>query len=383
MPIKNLTDRASVTPRFTRLGVIKKGERVGEGKGTRLVDLEYFRFTTDRQEVAQAFFDAFGEQPVSICCFLPYRTMEENWQTWKEEWGYSGLIHRCDGEIMVQWLNADKTYTRDYEQSRQAKCPYACGEKERTADNPGCSEVGRLSIIVPKLLQAGFFGYVTVETHSIHDLANITNSIVEAENKAREFGCERGLQGIGFVLRRQFEEVGIRYQKRDGDYVKTRGNKWMIRLDPSRAWARRQMEIAQAAAFALPVPDMDMTALPSAVIVDGDNDAIASLPEIIEETEEVINGQFAGFDPASISPTINVNAFYILVTETIPYYKHKNHIINAYKKIQGDDARLCNPDGTLTMSPRDVWSLLKEHADAHDGYDDTQPSVSDNADFVG
>jgi len=91
----------------------------------------------------------------------------------------------------------------------------------------------------------------------------------------------------------------------------------------------------------------------------------AEIKAAIELLKEQMGDNEHAFDPASISPTIHVNEFYALVIETVPHYKHKNHIINAYRKIQGDDAQLCNPDGTLMMNPWDVWSLLKEHADAH------------------
>jgi hypothetical protein len=377
MSIKGLTDRKSATPRFTRLGIIRKGEKTGEGRNTRLNDLDYFRFKAESQEIAQAFFDAYGEKPVLIRCYLPYQTVEENWQTWMEEWGRSGLIHRCDGETMVQWLNGDKTYQRDYTQAKQRQCPYATGEKERTTKNPGCSEIGRLTIIIPELLEVGFFGYVTVITTSTNDLANISNSLFEAENKAREFGRERGLQGIEFSLRRVLEEIGIRYQQKNGDYIKTRGNKWMIRLDPSQEWARRQLEIAQAAALALPVPAPP--SLPQHTIIDVEHDTIAQLPEMPEfddDTGEVFEPQAIQsdapqspddadppFDPSQIPDDILYKDFCELVLAHLPYYKHTNRITNAYRNAIGDPrAPLCDEHGR-TVEPHTMWVLLKEHAE--------------------
>jgi hypothetical protein len=378
MPIKNLTDRQSATPRFTRLGIIRKGEKVGEGRNIKLNDLDYFRFKAESDNIARAFFDAYGEKPVLIRCYLPYQTVEENWQTWMEEWGYSGLIHRCDGEIMVQWLNGDKTYQRDYAQSRNLPCPYAAGEKERTKKNPGCSEIGRLSIIIPELLEVGFFGYVTVRTTSKNDLANISNSLFEAENKAREFGRERGLQGIEFSLRRVYEQIGIRYQQKNGDYVKTRGDKWMIRLDPSQEWARRQLEIAQASALALPTPPP--SALPQPIIIDVEHDTISQLPEMPEfdddtgevfeqseeqpETQQHVNDAETSFDPSQIPDDIMIKDFYTLALKHLPYYKNQKHIVGAYKKCIGDDdAVLCHPSGVM-VDAHAVWVILSEHANA-------------------
>ena len=252
MPIRGLTRREDVTPRFTRLGKLKKGEqRIEKGK-TRLIDLDHFRFVgegPDAEMIERVFSDAYGPEPRQIRVYLPYKTLDENWQTWMEEWGKSGLIHRCDGAYMVQWLNDDKSYTTDPEQLQRKPCPYAAGEKERTNDNPGCVQTGRLALIIPELLEAGFVGYVTLEIHSINDLANITASIMDAEGKAQAAMRANGLQGIEFTLRRQQEQIGVRYQARNGDTIKTQAAKWMIRLDPSREWALHQLETARQMAL--------------------------------------------------------------------------------------------------------------------------------------
>jgi len=100
------------------------------------------------------------------------------------------------------------------------------------------------------------------------------------------------------------------------------------------------------------------------ISIESTNTEIKAAVELLKNKLEMSMSAVT-FDPTSISPTIHVNEFYALVIETVPHYKHKNHIINAWKLIQGGDAQLCNPDGTLTMNPRDVWTLLKEHADAH------------------
>lgn len=269
MPIRGLTRREDVTPRFTRLGKLKKGEQrpvVGQdGKQrrnkrgepmTQPVDLDHFRFVgegPDAGVIEQVFADAYGPEPRQILVYLPYKTLDENWQTWMEEWGASGLVHRCDGAYMVQWLNDDKSYTTDPEQLQRKPCPYASGEQERTDDNPGCVQTGRLALIIPELLEAGFVGYVTLEVHSINDLANITASIMDAEGKAAAAVRANGLQGIEFTLRRQQEQIGVRYKARNGDTIKTQAAKWMIRLDPSREWALHQLETARQMALGAPV----------------------------------------------------------------------------------------------------------------------------------
>jgi len=250
MPIAGLTDRASVRPRFTDLGKIRKGTKDKQGD---MIDLSYFRFIGASPEIQAAFETVYGQEPQAIRILLPYRTMEENWDTSMEEWGESGLIHRCNGVLMTQWLRLpEKTYERDSEMLQQKPCPYASGEKKRTKKTPGCKRVGYLSVMIPELLEIGHFGYVTVETHSINDLANITASILQAEDAARGGGSPRLLQGIEFIMRRVEENIGVRWQGQDGAYRKTRQPKWMIRLDPAQEWALRMIEQARSEALALP-----------------------------------------------------------------------------------------------------------------------------------
>lgn len=252
MAIRGLTRKEDVTPRFTRLGKIKKGE-YNEAKG-KPVDLTYFRFVGEgdqKDELERVWLEVFGNEPRMLHIYLPHKTVDENWETWHEEWSKKqGLQHRCDGEVMVQWLNLDTLlYTRDYDQLRNEPCPYHSGEKARTAKKPGCTPVGRLAVIVPEFLEAGYPGYVTLEISSKNDLYNITASLVDAENKANDAGRTNGLQGIPFMLRRVQEEIGVRYRNKEGDMVKSKGTKWMIRLDPSNEWVRAQLESVKRAAL--------------------------------------------------------------------------------------------------------------------------------------
>jgi hypothetical protein len=280
MAIKGLTDRQSVVQRFSRLGKIKKGEMVNGSP----VDLDHFRFVGEgsrAEAIEAAFAGAYGAEPREVTVYLPYKSVEENWQTWMEEWGASGLLHRCDGEYMVQWLQADKTYKRDYDLERKMPCPYQSGQRERTTQRPGCVQVGRLAVIVPELVMAGFVGYVTVELHSINDLANLTSSLLDAEAKSGAALNPNGLQGIEFKLRRQLEEIGVRYTKKNGDIVKTRGQKWMVRIDPSQTWVLHQLETSRQLALGHSVKRPALTVESAEVlsIVDDDADLMPTSPE--------------------------------------------------------------------------------------------------------
>jgi len=89
------------------------------------------------------------------------------------------------------------------------------------------------------------------------------------------------------------------------------------------------------------------------------SDDIAWLKRELTTTAEAVP-----FDPSQIDDGIKAAAFYKLVQEHIPYYERGSpHIIGAFKKIQGDDAVLCQPDGTV-INPHGVWALLQAHAAA-------------------
>jgi len=359
MPIRGLTDRQSATPRFTRLGKIKKGEI----RNDRPVDLDYFRFVAEGPEVAaitDAFETVYGGEPREITIYLPYKTVEENWQTWMEEWGKSGLIHRCDGEFMTQWINGDKTYVRDPEQKQAKPCPYASGEKERTDKNPGCTQIGRLAAIVPELVIAGFVGYVTVEIHSKNDLANINNSVLDAEGKAETAGRPNGLQGIEFRLRRVPETIGIRYEKTvkrngksigTGEFIKTQGEKWMVRLDPAREWVLKQLETSkqQALGYSAQRPALVMDVEPVTITaVDG---ADLTPDDALDAPFEIIEGAVVEENTEPETEEIN--------PETTKEAEAPDATPNAWKK-WGEWFKLAKESGlTLTalQDDTDLWTL--------------------------
>jgi hypothetical protein len=124
MPIKSLQDAAR--PALRSLGKLRKGgEKPERGFGA---DLTYFRFTSPDPAVAQAFATAYGEKPAMLRLYLPYDTPEQNFESWKEEWGGRRLKHRCDGEYCVKWQNADGSYSLDPQMKQRRPCPGNCHE---------------------------------------------------------------------------------------------------------------------------------------------------------------------------------------------------------------------------------------------------------------
>lgn len=237
MPIKGLTNREAA---FPQLGVLRKGgEKPGNGIGK---DLTYFRFTSDDQAAVEAFAHFYGEQPDTINVILPYRTADENFSAWREDWVAGGLKHRCDGETMVLWLDKDGKY-----QTAPKKC------------TGGCKPVGRLSVIVPEFKR---FAFVTVLTTSLHDIMTLSENLAALE-------MIRGdLRGIPLVLRRRPRKVST-----PGPQGKrVRREKWLLTLEAAPQWVRLELAAQEAAALpqlpAGPLPEMDAPDDDNGVVVD-------------------------------------------------------------------------------------------------------------------
>jgi len=230
MSIKGITD--TVTPAFPRIGKLRKGAERTEAdlKANRPgKELDHWRFTSDNPDVEAAFIAAYGQEPREVDVYLPSAKLEANFETWQEK-RTTVLQHRGDGETCVLWLTQNGTYSH-----KPIHCP------------GGCSPVGRLSVILPVLLHAGYVGHVVMETHSINDILGIQATLLKA---IADRGVE-DLRGIGFVLRRVQQEIGTP----GAGGKRIRRKKWLVKLEPAAEWVMAQMASVQR--FALGSPDED------------------------------------------------------------------------------------------------------------------------------
>lgn len=189
-----------------------------------------------------------------------------------------GLEHRCNGVTMVIWQEAGK-----YVQGAKP-CPY----KDTPDHRDACKEVGRLTVILPELWRAGFVGYVTMETHSLHDIMNIQASLL-ATLEARSDNPS-GLRGIEFTLRKSLETIST-----PGDGQRVMRGKYLVRLEPMATWASLQLVAARQAAMGL---------LPVPPVVD---QATGEVADGLEPPEDVEDGEFVE-EPAT-KPRIDWPAF--------------------------------------------------------------------------
>ena len=350
MPIRGMTDQDSVTPRFPRLGKLRKGgERVEKTKDGRKYtvmgpDLDYFRFTSDRPEIVEAFYEAYGEKPTSILVYLPYISPDENFPTWCELWNESGMIHRCDGENMVIWLEGSK-YVRG-----SKSCPG--GHKDGDARND-C--IGRLALIIPELVTAGFAGYVTMETHSKNDIVGITNVLADVFNMRKD--NEMGLRGITFNLKRIKENISVpgwgdRKDKR------SRTDKYLVKIEPVIEWVKLQLDYDRRAAMALPAGDAQDRPVEATEDEIGDTRADEDIPDgsYTEEppADDDVPPEFAG-DPV---PTVPALAACWPKGDGVPSYQ----LASTIKDKTSGRLYLDIPDGELkTIADGIMDALDKNH----------------------
>lgn len=259
MPIKGLTDRGASLP---QIGTLRKGDKKASatmpGK-----DLDHFRFVTEDTDAESAFLAAYGAQPRSINVFLPFATVDENFEAWMEEYTASALKHRCDGETCVLWLKGDGTYSSD-----PRPCP------------GGCKQTGRLKVVIPEL---GRMAIVTVMMTSKHDILNLHASLM-AIDEARMNGS---LRGIPLVLRRVEKKIST---PRDGKRVRV--TKWLLQIEAQPRWVALQLQAQERAALPGYVPPMQAAPLqigpapdPIEYEIDEDEAEIEN-GEIVEEGHE-------------------------------------------------------------------------------------------------
>ena len=260
-PIRGLTN--TVRPAFPRLGKLRKGGPKGERRPGE--DLSYWRFTSDTLAIQQAFAESYGAEPQELDVLLPYAAIEDNFSTWKEHWVAGGLQHRCDGEFCTIWLTPDGTYSNE-----PRPCP------------GGCKEVGRLEVILPPLIRAGFVGYVTLETHSINDIIAIQSALLAT----KEHRGYEDMRGIGFVLRRVEETISTP----GSGGKRVRRKKWLVKLEPAAEWVRARLEIAQYRAM-LPMDSRTGEVIDSVAHELPPNRAISSSEELDSEPLETTQSE--------------------------------------------------------------------------------------------
>jgi hypothetical protein len=215
--------------RYPRLGKIRKGgpkttKTRADGREVEVVgrDLgERLRFASEDPDLEREWVAAFGSLTIEeLTVLLPYATVGECWQAWREEYTASALKARCDGRQHVLWLDPK---TGDYSDTPKP-CPGASCQAKET---------GRLELLVlgfPRL------GTVTLETHSLNDIANLDGCL-------RMLALQAGdLTQIPLRLcriQRNISRPKIVDGKRTGE--RYRSPEWLLHIEPSPAWVQQRL----------------------------------------------------------------------------------------------------------------------------------------------
>ena len=232
MAIIGLTDELSIRPSLPRLGKLRKGgekQKRGE-KEIQGKDLDYFRFTSSRPEIMEAYRKYYGTNLKSLHVYLPYATPHECFETWMEAWGKSVLLHRCDGQRVILMYDQQAAKHVRYDHLQYDQRPVCPG---------GCKHGGRLELILPDLWEHGFPGYVTMETHSKHDLIRIMSLLQKYYQERQNNGHD--LRGIEFTLRRITEQVSVPINGKRALVKKS-----LVEISPSIDWSRLQIQASKA-----------------------------------------------------------------------------------------------------------------------------------------
>jgi hypothetical protein len=248
---------------FPEIGRIRKGapkEPDRPGK-----DLTYFRVEFDeREKVASAAFrSVYGDTPSELNVLLPFNSVDENFEAWREVYVQGGLVHRCDGERIWYEINP-----------ADGQSVVTNGDPIRTCDHKiGCSPSGRLKVLIPELQRLAF---LTVLTGSFHDCMNISRQLLAI------LQINGQLAGVPLILRRRPVQISTPSGP-DGKRVRRLKSLLSIEADPN--WVKRKLIAMQHAA--LPGNGLDEYEYPQLEAPDWDdqfieheeNDDIDDLPE--------------------------------------------------------------------------------------------------------
>jgi hypothetical protein len=261
MPIKGLTDKPVS---FPEIGHIRKGEKVEKNGKEMPRDLDYFRvvFEEGYDDAAELFFEKYGGQPRDIDILLPFNDVDRVFDSWRELYTASALLHRCDGEFVQYELNTQSGQPSvidglHVETGREVRC-----DIQNMPIAQRCKPTGRLKVIVPALKR---LAYMTVHTTSIHDNRNLAAQLYGLQELT-----DGQLKGIPLVLRRRPREISTPSGKNGG---RARREKWLLSIEANPRWAAAKFEALEAATF--PV-------LPAVIEVDDDDEVVEIVPEVAE-----------------------------------------------------------------------------------------------------
>lgn len=298
MPIKGLTTDIEAPGRgLPRIATLYKGDRKPEDGRRPGKDLKHFRveFEPQFEDLRAVWDELYEREPKEFTpVFLAAPKASEAFSTWMEEWTATTMLHRCDGDDQVAWYNPR---TGMYMQARKA-----CEASEQGGCK--CSRIGRLNLILPELVDAsGVLGYVTIATHSVHDIITIYRYLTDIE---RMYGQ---LTGVPFVFGRAVRQVSAPKPGKPGERIRTTKSLLYIHVDPEFTKTALLPMLAGRAQPALPEGPAASAATGRRLLGNGGSrrlvggETVAAFPEALD----VSNGYFDDGDEADYAAEAEAN----------------------------------------------------------------------------
>lgn len=311
MPIKGLTDRQAA---FPEIGRIRKGAPKTE-EGYVGKDLSHFRveFDEKEKEATIVFRSVYGDKPTELNILLPFNSVEENFEAWREAYVAGGLVHRCDGENVIYEIDPDT-----------GEQTVVNGQPERKCDRSrNCKPVGRLKILIPELQRLAF---LTVLTSSFHDIMNISRqlqAILQINGK---------LAGVPLKLRRRPMLIST---PSGPDGKRARRLKSLLSIEADPEWVR--MKLIEMKNAALPGNGFDEDEYPQ-----------LEAPEVIDLDESDFSEEEDDYFPDDFPPQ-NEKVQKINTNGKRPYPPHivRERIHDFIEDFKGERKDQSRPGGTL------------------------------------
>jgi hypothetical protein len=315
MPI---TDIQKVSPRLSRLGIVRLGIKKQSNGKEYPADVAHF-VLTDAPDLAAA----YGPNPDALQIYLPFATLDENLIAYHELWKASGCVCRGDGQRIIDLMGPDGKklirdgqVLRDYAErdsgahlengdSYQAGDVVPCPGLEHSL-YPRCADCKPSAVLIamvrdprrPVQLVGDRLGYYQIRTHSFYNIQNLTGQLAYAAQVAERMG--RDLRGIPMILRRVARELA--YTDKDGQRKTSTKHLLDLEFDPQWVqWANAGMR-ALATGELPALPDYIDVDPDTGEIVDAESGNGDAAPAMILPEFDEVTGQGEPFPAQTIQP---------------------------------------------------------------------------------
>ena len=319
-PIVGLTDGP---PSFSEIGRLRLGISKAEiakiGKGPK--EIGYFRpdFRPNAVDAFNDFIKFYTDKPTAINFRLPFNDIARCWDANFEVFNKTGMLGKSDG---VKWLYLCNNKTGEVKVDRNGKPAEPTGQfdengneylpfdpnvpvysykNQKTGEDVPvyAKQTGRLNILIPEL---GRMNYVQIITHSIYNIARISEQLAGIKHIAENAGTT--LPMVPMVIVRQLESISVSYGGR-----KHMEEHYLLHIEIRPDWAGAQFRLLDSimpgvAALSARTDFSNLPALPS-----GNDETEPDEPTGADAEPEVEQpAPVAEFDNAAVEAAMNMQS---------------------------------------------------------------------------